>query len=140
MLQAYLAYNASEAKSREGSWILIKRCMWIFVAHILIKAVQIGISMWAISSIIEEWDESYAAEGSYMISDGESVMQFDWTHSGPHSDSFSDEDEELVILAVVSLFLLFTVIALCMFSCCCLCMFGLYFKFHYSIKDYEHVC
>ena len=37
---------------------MIKRCIWIFVAHIVIKIAQVLVTIGAISTIVEEWDEA----------------------------------------------------------------------------------
>ncbi len=139
MIQAYLAYQASESKSRDESWTMIKRCLWIFVAHIVIKIGQVLVTVSAISTIVEERDEAQVSSGNYVIKQGDQEVEFERLHSGPHSD-YGTDDEELVLLTIISLFLLVMGIFICLFSCCCLCMFGLYFKYYSSIKDYEHVC
>ena len=137
LLQCKLALDAVKAKSRRGSWVLIKRVALLMLGHVffylLIFAVRF-IGMWI---LLADFEELEMDEGRYDFNDGRNSYTYKKGHDGKHGNE--DEDEALFGAIIYS----FIITSLCcqvlFLAICCSPCFLCYYKFHRGIRSYEEL-
>ena len=137
IFQCKLAIDAAKAKSRWGSWILMKRVLWLMLGHVAIYLVIFGVRMIAMFSIIQEFEDLEWDEGSYSINDNRNRYEYWKGHAGSHQP---DDEDEALFGAVFYSFIITSLCGqvFCLAICCAPC-FGCYYKFHKGIKKYEEI-
>jgi hypothetical protein len=138
--QGKLALKASTSKTRVESWNMIKSCSWVVVGHVLLYIIQFFIGFVLICNVLQQFDEMERKPGQYEVHQG---GQYQFTYekatSTPENDELRAQRDGMAVFFIFFVYMMVFVVSLFMFCCCCSCVFGAYYKFHSTIKEYEHI-